>query len=231
MLILTIDTSCNQLGVSLNEDDMVLAEQMINNKKTHSVKLMPAIDNILSVSNKSIKDVDLFAVVKGPGSFTGLRIGVSTAKAFAYTLDKPIVGINTLDYLANSVANFKGLICPIIDARNNHVFYSIYRGKERIYDYKVDDVNNLCHILNEFNEDVYFTGDGVIDHRENLKDQLGSKYNENEMPLLLGKPSFLAVLAKEKFTEGQLEEDVKVFYMRKSQAERMKEERAGKACK
>ena len=231
MLILTIDTSCSQMGVSLNEDNIILAEETINNKKTHSVKLMPAVDNVLTASNKVIDDVDLFAVVNGPGSFTGLRIGVSTAKAFAYTLDKPVIGVNTLDYLARSAANYKGLICPIIDARNDFVFFSLYRGNERIYDYQVDKVEWLFSLLEDFDEEVMFTGDGVLVHRETLKLKLGEKYKENAYPLLLGKPSFIADIAREKYESGQVDSDIEVYYMRKSQAERMKEEKAGKACK
>ncbi len=231
MLILTIDTSCSQMGVSLNQEDTILAEETINNKKTHSVKLMPAVDNVFTASNKVLEEVDLFAVVNGPGSFTGLRIGVSTAKAFAYTLDKPVVGVNTLDYLARCAANYNGLICPIIDARNNFVFFSLYRGKERVHEYKVEKIDWLLTLLHEFDEEVMFTGDGVFVHREILKLGLGEKYKENAHPLLLGKPSFIAELAREKYESGQIDSDIKVFYMRKSQAERMKEEKAGKACK
>lgn len=89
MLILSIDTSCSTLGVSLTENEIVLAECVINNKKTHSVKLMPTINYVLEASEKKISDVTLIAVVNGPGSFTGLRIGVSCAKALSYTLDIP----------------------------------------------------------------------------------------------------------------------------------------------
>lgn len=86
-------------------------------------------------------------------------------------------------------------------------------------------------LLEDFDEEVMFTGDGVLVHRETLKLKLGEKYKENAYPLLLGKPSFIADIAREKYESGQVDSDIEVYYMRKSQAERMKEEKAGKACK
>lgn len=221
MLILSIDTSCNTLGVSLTENGIVLAECAINNKKTHSVKLMPTVNYVLEASERNIKDVSLIAVVNGPGSFTGLRIGVSCAKALSYTLDIPVIGVSTLDYLARSTCFKDSVICPIIDARNKQVYYCIYEGDKRISDYSAGSVEELCKELLKLDKEVIFTGDGVLVHRKLLKDLMGDKYREADPVLLLGKPSCMEALVKDRDTS----EELTVFYLRKSQAERLRDEK------
>lgn len=223
MLILAIDTSCDTLGISIVKDGWLLGEQLINDKKTHSVKLMPSIDYLLNALGLKIEEIDIFAIVNGPGSFTGLRIGVSSAKSFSYTLEKDLIGINTLDYLYRSSNLFDKLVCPIINARNRNVFYSIYKDGNRLVDYGADNLDDLADILKEYGEDVYFTGDGVYAYRDDLKGLFGPLYKEVDGPLLLGKPSFIGLMAEEAYKKGGDFKDLEVFYLRKSQAERMKE--------
>lgn len=146
---------------------------------------MPTINYVLEASEKKISDVTLIAVVNGPGSFTGLRIGVSCAKALSYTLDIPAIGISTLDYLAKSTCIKDIIICPIIDARNKQVYYSIYDGTNRISEYSADSVENLCKELLKYDREICFTGDGVLVHRNLLQSYMGDKYREADSSALL----------------------------------------------
>ncbi|RKY01883.1 tRNA (adenosine(37)-N6)-threonylcarbamoyltransferase complex dimerization subunit type 1 TsaB, partial [Candidatus Poribacteria bacterium] len=126
MRVLGIDTSTTTGSIGLIDGDKVVAEHVLDVMETHSSRLMPAIDQMLKKAGLSIWDVDLIAVSKGPGSFTGLRVGVATAKGLAYALRKPIVGVPSLDVLAFGVKFFDGLICPLLDARRGEVYGAIY---------------------------------------------------------------------------------------------------------
>ena len=125
MNILAVDTSANVAAAALVSGGKLLAESMLNNKTTHSEKLMPMIDFVLKNSGMDITDIDLFAVANGPGSFTGLRIGVSTVKGLAHAVNKPIVGISTLAGLAYNLFETDGLISPIMDARRSQVYNAV----------------------------------------------------------------------------------------------------------
>ncbi len=128
MTILACDTANQTASVALLEEGKVLAEFSIHDKKTHSEKLLPMIAQLLETTGKAPSDIDVFAISEGPGSFTGLRIGLVTMKTMAYTLKKPIVGIGTLYALAATVPFFNGLVCPVLDARNQQAFCGFYRN-------------------------------------------------------------------------------------------------------
>lgn len=127
MYVLALDTSSRPLSVAVTDDENVLSEITINKQKTHSATLMPAIDAALKASQLKIKDIDRFAVAQGPGSYTGIRIGVTTAKSFAWTLNKALVGVSSLQVLASNMTHTTDLIVPIMDARRNNVFTGIYQ--------------------------------------------------------------------------------------------------------
>lgn len=229
MLILSIDTSCATAGVSLTQDGIVISEITINDKNTHSVKLMPAIDLLFKNAGKSVSDIDAVAVVNGPGSYTGLRIGVSAAKAISYSAEVPVVGINTLDYLAKSVMLMgDGYICSVIDARNTHMYYGLYKsnivsGKafvERVCEYGAMPADELCELIkSKTSGRVVFCGDGVIANRSILKNALGDVYAEADTYALLGRISAAACIAEEIFTEKNESDDfsagaLDVYYLR-----------------
>lgn len=127
MKVLALDTSSIVASVAVMNDGILLGEYTLNHNKTHSQKLVPIIQQLLSDLELEPFDIDLFAVSKGPGSFTGLRIAITTAKAMAYALDKPIIGVPTLDILAHNISFCQHLICPIMDARNNRVYTALYK--------------------------------------------------------------------------------------------------------
>ena len=221
MLILSIDTSCSTAGVSLTRDGIVISEISINDKNTHSVKLMPAIELLFKNVGLSVADLDAVAVVNGPGSYTGLRIGVSAAKAIAYSADVPVIGVNTLDYLARSAGIFgDGYICSVIDARNTHVYYGLFKaeiadGKQiltRIGEYGAMPAAELCEMLNGIDTEnsgkFVFCGDGVLANRDIFKVSLGEKYIEPDLNSLLGRISFAGAIAGEIYSVA---EDKKMF--------------------
>ncbi|MCH4171883.1 MAG: tRNA (adenosine(37)-N6)-threonylcarbamoyltransferase complex dimerization subunit type 1 TsaB [Lactobacillus sp.] len=127
MYELAIDTSNRPLSVAVVDETTVLASFETNQKLTHSETLMPAVDQVLKASGLSINDIDRFAVAMGPGSYTGIRIGVTTAKTLAWTLGKPLVGLSSLRVLASNVTPSPKLLVPLMDARRDNVFAGIYQ--------------------------------------------------------------------------------------------------------
>lgn len=128
MIWLGIDTANAPLSVAIVKDGQVLAEVTQNIKLTHSVGAMPAIEELFGRVNLKPADIDAIAVSEGPGSYTGVRIGVSIAKTLAWSLKKPLVGVSSLRALAANVSVFNGLICPLVDARRQNVYTALYEG-------------------------------------------------------------------------------------------------------
>ena len=130
MLTLAVDTSTITASCAVAENGRILSELNIQYGKTHSQKIIPMIKTVLKMIEKDFTDIDLYAASTGPGSFTGLRIGVVTVKAMAYAHNKPVCAVPTLDALAFSMPDFKGVITPMIDARNNQVYTALYKRKQ-----------------------------------------------------------------------------------------------------
>ena len=126
MKILGIDTSSMAASVAVIEDNKLICEYTINTKKTHSQKLMPMIENMLNLSDLNVREIDAIAVCEGPGSFTGLRIGMATAKAIAHVNDIPVIGVNSLEVLAANMNLCDKKICSILDAQRNQVYTGRY---------------------------------------------------------------------------------------------------------
>lgn len=174
MLVMGIDTSGAVGSVGLYNDDGVLGEINIKLKRRHSERLLPVIDRLLMECGREIDQINGVGVVTGPGSFTGLRIGMSTAKSFAQVLNIPVVGLSSLDILAYNLIIAEGWIVPVIDARNARVYTSLYRGWSRdIKNAKVRDeralsVNDLINELSSIDDGkpFYFVGNGVEEYRE-----------------------------------------------------------------
>ncbi len=133
MNLLACDTSGPSVSVALWTDGQVRAERFLNVGLIHSKTFMPLVDALLEDSGCPIQDIDVFAVTTGPGSFTGIRIGVSAVKAMAYALDKPVVGLTTLDVLAAPYASLANhWVCPMLDARNQRVYAGIWQAEDQI---------------------------------------------------------------------------------------------------
>ena len=131
MKVLAFDTSSKALSLAILEDKQVLAETMINIKKNHSITLMPAIDFLMGSLDWTPKDLDRIVVAQGPGSYTGLRIAVATAKTLAHTLKIELVGVSSL--LALVPEQVEGLVIPVMDARRNNVYAGYYQSGQAVF--------------------------------------------------------------------------------------------------
>lgn len=221
MFFLSMDTTGGSCSVALCENDRILCEAYLHQKLTHSQTLMPLIDNCLRQTDKTIADIDGFAVTVGPGSFTGVRIGICAAKGLAQVADKPIVAIDTLELLTQNIAGFEGIVCPILDARRGQAYTAFFRNGERICADFADSIEAILEKLPA--EPVLFLGDGVPVLREKI---LQARPDAQFAPEHLNyqHAGHAAKLILQKFTAGELftAETVLPNYLRDSQAERMK---------
>ncbi len=229
MRILAVDTSTNVASAAILEDQVIIGEYNCNRGKTHSQRLMPMVQHLMETTGLTVNDIDAFSASIGPGSFTGLRIGVTTIKAMAFAAEKPVISVHTLDALAYNLPFAENLICPMIDARNNQVFTAIYRfigdKLERLTDYMGIPVTELADILRKMEGDTVFLGDACNMHRDYFVSELGNRVKIAPPGTALAKASSVAILAGKAYSEGKLERcyDMVPFYLRKSQAERERE--------
>lgn len=225
MIILGIDTSSIVATCAIATEDRLIAELVVNNKKTHSQKLLPAIARMFEESDMSIESVDAIAVAKGPGSFTGLRIGVSTAKGLAFALQKPVVGINTLDALAYNVGLCEKLVCPLLNARRGQVYTALYQGDitkiRRLTEYMAVGLDEITGLIHTKGQPVIFLGDGAIVYKQEIKDALGDLSITSSSAFSMPRASSVAFLGIETLVRGEYQsaEDLEPFYLRRSQAE------------
>lgn len=233
MRVLAIDTTSNVATAAVVEDEILLGERILNFKKTHSQKIMPMISELLEELELKAADIDMFAVANGPGSFTGLRIGVATIKALAHAVNKPVVGVSTLAAMAYNLPFCEHIIVPIMDARRNRVYTASYIWDEDGFKELTEDeaigIEECVSSCGEFLETV-FVGDGAVVHKEYIKEQLGERAYFAPASSLMQRASSVAMLALEKAKNGETMKynELVPFYLRKSQAEREYEERMAK---
>lgn len=184
MIILGIDTSNQPLTVGLLEDDRVLGQVQTTVKKNHSITLMPAIDQLVQSVDLTSEDIDCIAVAQGPGSYTGLRIGVTVAKTLAYTLDKKLVGVSSLKVLAANCLGIEDLIVPIFDARRNNVYAGIYQWQEgKLQTIAEDRHIALTELLEKIKKHhVYFVGLDTAKFADQILEKL-PQARINQVPL------------------------------------------------
>jgi tRNA threonylcarbamoyladenosine biosynthesis protein TsaB len=234
--ILGIDTATKVAGVAIVDETGVLAESWLNTGKTHSQRLLPLLDSLLKNGDFSWDDIYGLAVTIGPGSFTGLRIGLATVQGLAQVLDKPVAGIVTLDALAENLAGIPGLICPILDARKNEVYTALYRcrghERERLTPYRAVAPEILLQELLPLEESITFLGDGVSVYQCMIKDTLKEKANFAPMTQNLLRAAEVANLGRKKFAQGVNTNlfEIKPFYLRPSEAEVKWAEKHGEKC-
>ncbi len=234
MRILAIDTASNVATAAIVEDDKLLGEFILNHKKTHSQKIMPVIDELLTSCELSVEEIDLFAAANGPGSFTGLRIGVATVKGLAHATGKPVVGINALEGLAWNVAGYPGTVVALMDARREQVYTAAYRWDGEA----LETVQQACvlpvkELLERQQQRCIFVGDGAVLHQELIQKSLGGRAVIAPGNQQGQRASSVAALALQKAKRGLTESylTLEPFYLRKSQAEQEYEKKAGKETK
>ena len=161
MKILGVDTSTPIGSVGLIDGERFIAEHTLSIVKAHSSRLMPAIDQILKWGDLTVHDVDACAVGIGPGSFTGIRIGVGTIKSLCYALKKPIIGVSTLETIAYNLRYTDKLICPILDARKDEVYGAVFQGGPNLVRKSEDLCVPIETLLSHIDDDAIFVGDGL----------------------------------------------------------------------
>lgn len=175
MKILVIDTSGPVCGAAVMDEEKVYSELTAQNKNTHSASLMPMIEQALTVAGSELKDLDAVAAVTGPGSFTGVRIGVATAKGLAHGTRLPCMAVDALEALAASAGEFEGIVCPIQDARAGQVYGAAFRQEERLTGDQPMKLENYLDTVEKLDERFLFLGDGMPVHREAIRVRLGEK--------------------------------------------------------
>ncbi len=227
MKILGIESSGITASCAISEDEILLCEYTQNHKKTHSEKLMPLIVKSLEDSDISLKDINFIAISKGPGSYTGLRIGAAIAKGLAQALDIPMVAVPTMKALAANVFDSNKYIIPILDAKGGRAYSGIYKWENNklmtIKDQFPINIDELINIINDIEGDVVLNGDGSVNYKEVLESKVNKKiYFAPEKYNILSAASINQV-------GYQLIKDNKIIscydfspeYLRPSQAERM----------
>jgi tRNA threonylcarbamoyl adenosine modification protein YeaZ len=226
MKILVLESSGLVASVALMEENSMICEFTMNHKKTHSQTLLPMVDEMMKITGFNKKELDAVAISKGPGSFTGLRIGSATAKGLSQALNIPVISVSSLEGLAANLYGTEDLICPIMDARRSQVYAGIfqYEGEKLVTRMEDDAVSvaDLISMLNEKGEPVIFLGDGVPVYQKLLEEGLTVPYRFAPSHMNRQRAGAVGVLAVQYFKEGKTEtsRDHKPEYLRKSQAER-----------
>lgn len=234
MKILALDSSGLVATVAVLEDDVMVAEYTTCYKKTHSQTLLPMLDEIKKMIELDMKSIDAIAVTKGPGSFTGLRIGCATAKGLGLALDCPLLAIPTVDALAYNMYGSHAIICPLMDARRDQVYTGLYRFEKSEHGYEMVrelpqcaiSIDEIITLVNEKGLEVIFLGDGVPVYKEKIEAMCQVEYSFAPAGLNRQQASSVALLGADMYAKGQtvLADEMEPDYLRLSQAERERKE-------
>ena len=227
MKILSIDTASNLCTVTLLENETCLKEVIVNDARNHSEKIMPVIEQVFQETNLHLKDVNLIVCDKGPGSFTGIRIGVGTVVAFQDSLNIPCIGISSLEALAYNVKQ-EGLICSLIDAKNNNVYIGLFKLENKEYtqigNLEFKTIHEALDSLKQYDSNITFVGDGAIFHKNFIQTIFENCLfaDKNELSSYS-----LGIAGLNTYKKG-IQTSLMPLYLRKSQAERALEEKTKK---
>lgn len=231
MKVLSMETSSKVCSVAILEDKNLIKKIELNNGLTHSESLMPLIKQILEETNLTLSQIDLLVCDIGPGSFTGIRIGVATVKAFSDSLDIPAVGISSLEGLAYSIKT-NGIICSMIDCKNDNCYYAVYQLENDQYTLlespKADSVENCLTFLNYkyTNSNITFVGDACEIYKHKIETSssnfvLSDNDNLNTVDIYA-----LGIAGIHKYTQFGEDKNLLPLYLKKPQAQRQLEEKS-----
>ncbi|NVL91033.1 MAG: tRNA (adenosine(37)-N6)-threonylcarbamoyltransferase complex dimerization subunit type 1 TsaB [Desulfobacterales bacterium] len=223
MKILGVDTSSRTGSVAVCENDTVLAEVAVTGAHTHAKRLMPAVDATLEMAGLSIADCDGFAVTTGPGSFTGLRIGISTVKGFGVATKKPVAGVSTLEALAYQFPLFPHLICPVLDARKGQIYTALYECADYMKWKRVikDCAAEPGEWFKQIQRSCLFVGDGAVAYEGLIRETLGDLAHFAPSYLNTVRASVAAYIGMRQILDGRIIDVAGLVprYIRKSDAE------------
>lgn len=224
MKLLAVESSAVTASVALFEDEQLRAQSLLDCGLTHSRTLMPQIEQLLHISETDMKDIDLFAVAAGPGSFTGVRIGVSCVMGLAFAAQKQVVAVSTLEAMAYGTSYHEGLVCPAMNARRNEVYTALFRVEggsvTRLKPDSAIPIAELESWFADYDEDIYLVGDGAeLVHASCLRTRLAPSQVRRQ------RADGVALFALAHPVLAQHPEQIEPTYLRLSQAEREKLER------
>lgn len=228
MRILAFDSTAITASVAVAEDEKLIAEITLNNGNTHSQTLLPMAESLFTMLGITADDIDLFAVSEGPGSFTGVRIGAATVKGLAFGRDAQCIGVSTLEALAFNLRGYKGVICPVMNARRSQVYTAIFESDGESITRLTEDMAIAAEELDErlasLGKEVRLCGDGIEVALENFTKTAPKRVPENET---YQSGYSVAMVALAKYREGVRGSDAELAptYLRLSQAERERLER------
>jgi tRNA threonylcarbamoyladenosine biosynthesis protein TsaB len=220
--LLAVDTATQSCGVAIIADGCMQTELILSHGGTHTKRVLAAIDAVLHLDGDSLAQIDAFAVTRGPGSFTGLRIGISTVKGLALATGKPVIGISSLDVLAHQAGGDAAWICPMIDARRNEIYWSIFRrdgdGLVALSEEQVGPVDKLAR---QIEKPCVFVGNAVPQYAAQLAGLVKPAVQWSLEADNAIRPAVLARLAWRRFQQGDVDDagGFAPVYLRKSDAE------------
>lgn len=236
MKILAIDTSATAASAALCDENKIIGEFFINTKLTHSRTLMPMVESLLANTNVQTSDITAVAVNCGPGSFTGVRIGVAAAKGLAFADDLPCIEVSTLENLAYNVQSANGIICPVMDARCSQVYNALFKcdgvKPERLCEDRALSIVELSDELKGYNERIILVGDGAELCYNTMKELLPN-VELAPMTVRFQRASSTALIALEKFNNNEVlsAAEIMPMYLRLPQAQReLKKKMEEKKC-
>ncbi|MBF0117695.1 MAG: tRNA (adenosine(37)-N6)-threonylcarbamoyltransferase complex dimerization subunit type 1 TsaB [Desulfobacterales bacterium] len=226
MKIFAIDTATKTCSIAITNNNMLLSETILQNSKTHSIHLMDIIYQMLKNLGITIHDIDAFAVTKGPGSFTGLRIGISSIKGLASATGKPVIGISTLDALSYQIPLTSYLICSILDARKGSVYFAKYIFENGVLKNKTEEqVLSPDEAICDITTPSIFIGDGAQSYKKEITSKLGKLACFLDPYFNIIRGYSVANLAFERLKKNDFDDLslLKPYYIRKSEAELKKQ--------
>ncbi len=220
--ILAIDTATSAGSAAVCRDTMLLSENYFNTGARHAERITAAIDRALMDADIALEEIDLFAVTRGPGSFTGVRVGMAAAKGLALALNKPLVGVSSLQTLAMNAAGSAGPVCALLDARKKEVYAGMYHMRQgRPSACCSEQVASPAAVVEQISEPTLFIGEGAMVYRELIESVLGTHARFLAGPLNWPRASMAAMLvsADQEVLQPDDAKIVKPVYLRASEAE------------
>ena len=232
MKILAVDTSSKLCSVAILEDTNLIKKIELDNGLTHSETLMPLIQQLLNECSLSLNNIDLLVSDVGPGSFTGIRIGVSSCKAFSDSLNIPCVGISSLEVLAYNIQN-DSIICSTIDCKNNNCYFALYELNSGNYNVLIEpcakSVNDVLDLLNSqyYNKCISFVGDGIPSEKLHsiYDNNADSEVTKNIISSYLNVENLGTAGYKKFINNEKIGEEILPLYLKKPQAQIQLEEK------
>lgn len=221
MKLLAVETSTLSGSIAVVENSQIVVELTLQVEETHSAQLLPAIEHVLAAAGLTPFDCDGFAVAAGPGSFTGLRIGMAAVKGLAVAASKPLIAIPTLEAMAGAFPFSKYTLCPMIDARMKEIYGALFRTEDGAVTRLSEDVALPPKtLLERINEKTIFFGSGAIRYRREILETLGDRALFPLEEIMGARASMVGLLAAKRMREGDVDDlaAVEPLYIREAKA-------------